>query len=79
MFFISWCLQNAFQITYFLWIWVINCFQQLYFAIMDCLLPFSTHIYPLLNIDVLYMQYSFGLKSCFHANFDLVIAKVALG
>ncbi|XP_061948948.1 MLO-like protein 10 isoform X1 [Populus nigra] len=36
--------QNAFQITYFLWIW-----------------------------------YSFGLKSCFHANFDLVIAKVALG
>ncbi|KAF9678635.1 hypothetical protein SADUNF_Sadunf07G0055000 [Salix dunnii] len=36
--------QNAFQITYFLWIW-----------------------------------YSFGLKSCFHENFDLVIAKVALG
>uniref|UniRef100_A0A6N2KW47 Uncharacterized protein n=1 Tax=Salix viminalis TaxID=40686 RepID=A0A6N2KW47_SALVM len=35
---------NAFQITYFLWIW-----------------------------------YSFGLKSCFHDNFDLVIAKVALG
>ncbi|KAJ6288833.1 hypothetical protein OIU76_024754 [Salix suchowensis] len=24
-------------------------------------------------------QYSFGLKSCFHDNFDLVIAKVALG
>ncbi|KAJ6990535.1 hypothetical protein NC653_018944 [Populus alba x Populus x berolinensis] len=36
--------QNAFQITYFLWIW-----------------------------------YSFGLNSCFHDNFDLVIAKVALG
>ncbi|CAK7355510.1 unnamed protein product [Dovyalis caffra] len=36
--------QNAFQITYFLWIW-----------------------------------YSFGLKSCFHDNFDIVIAKVALG
>ncbi|KAJ9172540.1 hypothetical protein P3X46_015767 [Hevea brasiliensis] len=36
--------QNAFQITYFLWIW-----------------------------------YSFGLKSCFHANFKLAIAKVALG
>lgn len=36
--------QNAFQITYFLWIW-----------------------------------YSFGLKSCFHDNFDVVIAKVALG
>ncbi|PON49374.1 Mlo-related protein [Parasponia andersonii] len=36
--------QNAFQITYFLWIW-----------------------------------YSFGLKSCFHANFKLAIAKVAVG
>lgn len=36
--------QNAFQITYFLWIW-----------------------------------YSFGLKSCFHANFKLAIIKVALG
>ncbi|XP_058180584.1 MLO-like protein 10 isoform X2 [Rhododendron vialii] len=36
--------QNAFQITYFLWIW-----------------------------------YSFGLKSCFHDNFKLVIAKIALG
>ncbi|KAF3440893.1 hypothetical protein FNV43_RR19179 [Rhamnella rubrinervis] len=36
--------QNAFQITYFFWIW-----------------------------------YSFGLKSCFHANFKLAIMKVALG
>ncbi|XVE87564.1 hypothetical protein DITRI_Ditri18aG0127700 [Diplodiscus trichospermus] len=36
--------QNAFQITYFLWIW-----------------------------------YSFGLKSCFHANFKLAIIKVGLG
>lgn len=36
--------QNAFQITYFLWIW-----------------------------------YSFGLKSCFHNNFKLVIIKIALG
>uniref|UniRef100_A0A7N0UV06 MLO-like protein n=1 Tax=Kalanchoe fedtschenkoi TaxID=63787 RepID=A0A7N0UV06_KALFE len=36
--------QNAFQITYFLWIW-----------------------------------YCFGLKSCFHNNFDLVIAKLAVG
>lgn len=36
--------QNAFQITYFLWIW-----------------------------------YSFGLKSCFHNNFELVIIKIALG
>ncbi|KAJ9670975.1 hypothetical protein PVL29_027113 [Vitis rotundifolia] len=36
--------QNAFQITYFLWIW-----------------------------------YSFGLKSCFHNNFKLVIVKIALG
>ncbi|KAJ8764030.1 hypothetical protein K2173_004915 [Erythroxylum novogranatense] len=36
--------ENAFQITYFLWIW-----------------------------------YSFGLKSCFHDNFELAIAKVALG
>ncbi|PSS29977.1 MLO-like protein [Actinidia chinensis var. chinensis] len=36
--------QNAFQITYFLWIW-----------------------------------YEFGLKSCFHDNFKLVIAKIALG
>ncbi|KAL5557371.1 hypothetical protein UlMin_039607 [Ulmus minor] len=36
--------QNAFQITYFLWIW-----------------------------------YSFGLKSCFHADFALVITKVVLG
>uniref|UniRef100_A0A2P2KHL1 MLO-like protein n=2 Tax=Rhizophora mucronata TaxID=61149 RepID=A0A2P2KHL1_RHIMU len=36
--------QNAFQITYFFWIW-----------------------------------YSFGLKSCFHANFKLVIIKVGLG
>ncbi|KAK9285455.1 hypothetical protein L1049_024648 [Liquidambar formosana] len=42
---IHFCLfQNAFQITYFLWIW-----------------------------------YSFGLRSCFHNNFKLVIAKVALG
>lgn len=36
--------QNAFQITYFFWIW-----------------------------------YSFGIHSCFHSNFKLVIAKVALG
>ncbi|KAI4325740.1 hypothetical protein MLD38_031113 [Melastoma candidum] len=36
--------QNAFQITYFLWIW-----------------------------------YSFGLKSCFHDDFRIAIAKVALG
>ncbi|KAH7853002.1 hypothetical protein Vadar_031952 [Vaccinium darrowii] len=36
--------QNAFQITYFLWIW-----------------------------------YSFGLKSCFHYNFKIVIAKIAVG
>ncbi|XP_065855571.1 MLO-like protein 8 [Euphorbia lathyris] len=36
--------QNAFQITYFLWIW-----------------------------------YSFGLHSCFHANFKLAMIKVALG
>ncbi|XP_031401623.1 MLO-like protein 8 [Punica granatum] len=36
--------QNAFQITYFLWIW-----------------------------------YSFGLTSCFHANFKLAIVKAALG
>ncbi|CAK9156287.1 unnamed protein product [Ilex paraguariensis] len=36
--------QNAFQLTYFLWIW-----------------------------------YEFGLKSCFHDNFNLVIAKIALG
>ncbi|XVF62328.1 hypothetical protein PTKIN_Ptkin08bG0208300 [Pterospermum kingtungense] len=36
--------QNAFQITYFLWIW-----------------------------------YTFGLKSCFHANFKLAIVKVSLG
>ncbi|XP_047337649.1 MLO-like protein 10 [Impatiens glandulifera] len=36
--------QNAFQLTYFLWIW-----------------------------------YEFGLKSCFHNNFELVIAKIALG
>ncbi|KAJ7953243.1 MLO-like protein [Quillaja saponaria] len=36
--------QNAFQITYFLWIW-----------------------------------YSFGLKSCFHADFKLAIIKVSLG
>ncbi|XP_024022205.1 MLO-like protein 8 [Morus notabilis] len=36
--------QNAFQITYFLWIW-----------------------------------YSFGLQSCFHANFTLAIMKLVLG
>ncbi|CAI9097140.1 OLC1v1033487C1 [Oldenlandia corymbosa var. corymbosa] len=36
--------QNAFQVTYFLWIW-----------------------------------YEFGLRSCFHDNFELVIAKLALG
>ncbi|KAK6127566.1 hypothetical protein DH2020_038684 [Rehmannia glutinosa] len=36
--------QNAFQVTYFLWIW-----------------------------------YEFGLKSCFHDNFGLIIAKIALG
>ncbi|KAI4366260.1 hypothetical protein MLD38_022155 [Melastoma candidum] len=36
--------QNAFEITYFFWIW-----------------------------------YEFGLKSCFHENFNLVIIRVALG
>ncbi|KAG8373582.1 hypothetical protein BUALT_Bualt11G0039400 [Buddleja alternifolia] len=36
--------QNAFQVTYFLWIW-----------------------------------YEFGLKSCFHDSFGLVIAKIAMG
>ncbi|OVA00653.1 Mlo-related protein [Macleaya cordata] len=36
--------QNAFQITYFLWIW-----------------------------------YEFGLKSCFHQNFNLIIVRVVLG
>ncbi|KAK6922490.1 Mlo-related protein [Dillenia turbinata] len=36
--------QNAFQLTYFLWIW-----------------------------------YEFGLKSCFHNNFKLVIVKIILG
>ncbi|KAJ7966994.1 MLO-like protein [Quillaja saponaria] len=36
--------QNAFEITYFLWIW-----------------------------------YEFGLKSCFHEDFNLTIARVALG
>ncbi|KAL2522155.1 MLO-like protein 8 [Forsythia ovata] len=36
--------QNAFQLTYFLWIW-----------------------------------YEYGLKSCFHENFKLVIAKIVLG
>ncbi|KAJ6736972.1 MLO-LIKE PROTEIN 1 [Salix viminalis] len=35
---------NAFQITYFLWVW-----------------------------------YTFGLKSCFHENFNILIAKIALG
>ncbi|OVA01463.1 Mlo-related protein [Macleaya cordata] len=36
--------QNAFQITYFLWIW-----------------------------------YEFGLRSCFHRNFNLILARVTLG
>ncbi|KAG6599090.1 MLO-like protein 5, partial [Cucurbita argyrosperma subsp. sororia] len=36
--------QNAFEITYFFWIW-----------------------------------YEFGLRSCFHQNFDLIIVRVALG
>ncbi|KAF5181377.1 Mlo-like protein, partial [Thalictrum thalictroides] len=36
--------QNAFQITYFLWIW-----------------------------------YEFGIKSCFHENFTLIIIRVTLG
>lgn len=36
--------QNAFQITYFFWIW-----------------------------------YSFGLRSCFHYNFKIVIVKIAVG
>ncbi|KAL0557361.1 hypothetical protein IC582_005898 [Cucumis melo] len=36
--------QNAFEITYFFWIW-----------------------------------YEFGLRSCFHDNFDLIIVRVALG
>ncbi|CAK9313260.1 unnamed protein product [Citrullus colocynthis] len=36
--------QNAFEITYFFWIW-----------------------------------YEFGLRSCFHDNFDLIIIRVALG
>ncbi|CAL9133888.1 unnamed protein product [Musa acuminata var. zebrina] len=36
--------QNAFQITYFFWIW-----------------------------------YEFGLKSCFHDNFDFIIARVSVG
>ncbi|GER24683.1 MLO-like protein [Striga asiatica] len=36
--------QNAFQVTYFLWIW-----------------------------------YEFGLQSCFHDNFGLIIAKIGLG
>ncbi|CAK9139363.1 unnamed protein product [Ilex paraguariensis] len=36
--------QNAFQVTYFLWIW-----------------------------------YEYGLKACFHDNFGLLIAKIALG
>ncbi|KGN47524.1 MLO-like protein 9 [Cucumis sativus] len=36
--------QNAFEITYFFWIW-----------------------------------YEFGLRSCFHDNFDLIIARVGLG
>ncbi|XP_061357445.1 MLO-like protein 10 [Gastrolobium bilobum] len=36
--------QNAFQITYFLWIW-----------------------------------YSFGLRNCFHADYEVAIVKVALG
>lgn len=36
--------QNAFEITYFFWIW-----------------------------------YEFGLRSCFHENFDLIIVRVALG
>jgi hypothetical protein len=42
IFFISWWVQNAFQITYFLWIWVIHSFQQLCYAIMYCLLLFFT-------------------------------------
>ncbi|KAK9271083.1 hypothetical protein L1049_026672 [Liquidambar formosana] len=41
---LSTVLQNAFEITYFLWIW-----------------------------------YEFGLRSCFHENFDLIIVRVALG
>ncbi|RZC55050.1 hypothetical protein C5167_013908 [Papaver somniferum] len=47
--------QNAFQLTYFFWIW------------------------PSLIQYVLFVQFEFGLKSCFHQNFTLIIIRIALG
>lgn len=71
---IHFILQNAFQLTYFLWIWVSD--------ILPNLLTESTNLLYTLLIKVSflsYVQYEYGIRSCFHDNFGLVIAKIALG
>ncbi|KAK2977166.1 hypothetical protein RJ640_027779 [Escallonia rubra] len=66
--------QNAFQITYFLWIWVISYLYS--HNDCDALVCNFSHLNETCFAS---MQYSFGLNSCFHEKLGLVIAKVALG
>lgn len=70
-------LQNSFQIIYFLWIWVKKKYCFLSYKNLSNSLSFAM-LLNLLEI-ISYLQYEFGLKSCFHNNFELVIVKLALG
>ncbi|URE06538.1 May be involved in modulation of pathogen defense and leaf cell death [Musa troglodytarum] len=64
--------QNAFELTFFIWIWVCN----LWF-----LLPVGYDSpMPRTKLDECssLLQYEFGLKSCYHENFGITIARVTL-
>ena len=63
--------QNAFEITYFFWIWVNKYIHTTLFF------PWWYMFSSLILLP--FLQYEFGLRSCFHHHFYLIIIRVALG
>ena len=64
----------------------VNSYWNIYIYFFSTLISYSIllPVYFIANILVFYgkflsVQYSFGLKSCFHSNFKLAIIKVSLG
>lgn len=78
-------MQNAFEITYFFWIWVIIKLIASFCILVVCIYIFILYYIwhqrhsKLKAFSRLLMQYEFGLRSCFHDNFVLTALRVALG
>ena len=64
--------QNAFELTFFWWTWVICYSIDIVFLSWFCIC--------FLNLKNIYlMQYEFGWASCFYEDDSLMIVRVALG